>query len=163
MRISIIVAFDQNKAIGKQNQLLCHLPADLAFFKKTTGGHHIFMGRKTFESIGRPLPNRVNQVLSTSMKSMDGIEIYHHWEAASAQAAQNSETEWFVVGGAQVYADLISHTDRIYATRIEHAFEGADAYFPAFESDFELISQIHYPADEKNQYAMNFQVYERKK
>ena len=103
MIISLIVATDEKNGIGKNNQLLCHLPADLNYFKQTTTGHHIVMGRKTFESVGRPLPNRTNIIISRTPKTIEGCIVKENIEEAIAFAKANNEHELFITGGGTVY------------------------------------------------------------
>jgi len=162
MIISLIVAADEKNGIGKNNQLLCHLSADLKYFKQTTTGHHIVMGRKTYESVGKPLPNRTNIVISRTPKSIDGCVVKSNIEEAIAFTKANNEHELFITGGGTVY-DLTMHlADRIYLTRIHHIFE-ADTFFPHFDKhDWLEIKNEFYKADEKNQYDFSFIVYQRK-
>lgn len=161
MLISLIVATDENNAIGNQNQLLCHLPADLKYFKQTTSGHHIVMGRKTYESIGRPLPNRVNIVLSSNPElTLDGCVVLPSILEAVDTAQHAGEPELFITGGGTIYNQSLSMAHRVYLTRIHHAFE-ADTYFPKLGHAWRLTQQERHEADEKNKYAYTFEVYER--
>ncbi len=157
----MIVAAATNQAIGKDNQLLWHLPNDLRFFKKTTTGHPIIMGRKTYESVGKPLPNRRNIVISRqSDYQADGIETVQSLDEAIALAGQDTD-EIFIVGGAAIYALALDRTDRIYLTRV-HASPAADTFFPEFdEAAWLLVSHEAHPADDKHAYAYSFLVYER--
>lgn len=161
--ISIIVAVDQNNAIGKNNQLLCHLPADLKYFKQTTSGKTIIMGRKTFESLPNgALPNRRNIVLSRNETlGYAGCEIYPTLDEA-LKLAGTDDDEVFIIGGGKVYNEAFDRADKLYVTRIHHGFEGADTFFPAIsDSDWRIISQVDCEADDKNKYAYSFLVYER--
>ena len=162
MIISLIVAADEKNGIGKSNQLLCHLSADLKYFKQTTTGHHIVMGRKTFESIGKPLPNRTNIVISQSPKSIDGCIVKSSIEEAIAFAKANNEHELFITGGGSVYEQAFHLADKIYHTKIHHIFE-ADTFFLNFDKhDWLEIKNEFHKADEKNQYDFSFIVYQRK-
>lgn len=160
-RISIIVAAATNQAIGKDNQLLWHLPNDLRFFKKTTTGHPIIMGRKTYESVGRPLPNRRNIVITRRPDYLaEGVEVAHSLAQAIALATDNTE-EIFIVGGAEIYKQALPLTDRIYLTRVHTTING-DTYFPEFDSStWRLLTNEEHPADEKHAYGYSFQVYDR--
>lgn len=160
MLISLIVATDENDAIGNQNQLLCHLPADLKYFKQTTSGHHIVMGRKTYESIGKPLPNRVNIVLSANPDlRLEGCEVVSSLMEAIDLAKHAGETELFITGGGTIYNQALGMAHRVYLTRIHHTFE-ADTYFPKLGHAWRLVKQEHHIADEKNAYAYTFELYE---
>jgi dihydrofolate reductase len=158
--ISFVVAMDRNRLIGKENQLPWHLPADLAYFKKVTTGHTIVMGRKTYESIGRPLPNRKNVVLTRSEDfEASGCEVVHHLDDVLQMAKQ--EEECFVIGGTQIFSLFWDSVDRLYVTFIDHEFEG-DTYFPEIEQEqWEVVSVDQGIVDEKNQYPHEFRIYER--
>jgi dihydrofolate reductase len=162
MIISIIVAADQNNGIGKGNQLLCHLPADLKYFKQTTSGHHIVMGRNTYESIGRPLPNRVNVVVTRNKElEIAGCVIKHSLQEAIDFAKAAGETELFITGGGTIYKEGMNLANRIYITRIAHSFD-ADTFFPELDTHiWKLEKEEKHPADEKNAYAFSFQVWSR--
>lgn len=159
MIISLIVAADENNAIGNQNRLLCHLPADLKYFKNTTTGHHIVMGRKTYESVGRPLPNRVNIVISrTPDLTIEGCIVKPTLEAAIAFAEAAGETELFITGGGTIYEQALHIADKVYLTRIHNSFT-ADTFFPDLGEEWKLKQDELHEADEKNAYAYSFQVY----
>lgn len=160
-RISIIVAAATNQAIGKDNQLLWHLPNDLRFFKKTTTGHPIIMGRMTYESVGKPLPNRRNIIISRQPDyQAEGTETVHSLEEAIELAGQHTE-EIFIVGGAAIYALALERTDRIYLTRVAASPE-ADTFFPEFdEAAWKLVSSEPHPSDEKHAYPYSFLIYDR--
>ena len=159
---SIIVAAAQNNAIGKQNGLLWQMPEDLKFFKRTTSGHTVIMGRKTYESVGRPLPNRRNIVITRQKEyQAEGIEVVHSLDDALALC--NPDEENFIVGGAEIYSLAMDKVDRIYFTLIYGEFPEADTFFPPILQDFWLLTSEDYrEADEKNQYDYNFMIYERK-
>ncbi|MCP8968962.1 dihydrofolate reductase [Ectobacillus ponti] len=155
--ISMIAAMDENNLIGRNNALPWHLPADLAHFKRVTTGHTIVMGRNTFASIGRPLPNRRNMVLTRDPAfQAEGCEVIHSLQDIP------QEEEVFIIGGAKVYEQAISFADRLYITRIHETFSG-DTYFPAIDSaEWELVSCEAGQTDERNVYAHDFLLYKRK-
>lgn len=160
--ISIIVAIDEKNAIGKDNQLLCHLPNDLKYFKSVTQGHTVIMGRNTYESLPNgALPNRRNIVLSRNKDlQLDRCEVSSSLEDAIALC--DSETEVFIIGGATVYAKAIDIADKLYITYIHHQFEGTDAFFPEVDKNKWIeSSHIENDADEKNKYAHTFVVYNK--
>lgn len=160
--ISIIVAIDEKNAIGKDNQLLCHLPNDLKYFKSVTQGHTVIMGRNTYESLPNgALPNRRNIVLSRNKDlQLDRCEVSSSLEDAIALC--DSETEVFIIGGATVYAKAIDIADKLYITYIHHQFEGTDAFFPEVDKNKWIeSSRIENDADEKNKYAHTFVVYNK--
>jgi dihydrofolate reductase len=161
MTISIIVAMSLNRVIGRDNRLPWKLPADLRRFKRLTMGHCLIMGRKTYESIGRPLPGRTVIVLTRQPDyAPPGVLVAHTLDEALALA---SGDEIFVAGGAEIYRQTLPLADRLYLTLIEREIAG-DAYFPPLnEADWQLISQEHYDADEANPYPHRFFVYERKR
>jgi dihydrofolate reductase len=157
MSISYIVAMDIQQAIGLGNSLPWRLPADLAYFKKTTMDHAVLMGRKTYESIGKPLPNRTNVVLTQNKHyEAEGCLIVHSVEEA---VEQFKNEEIFVIGGAEVFQLFMPSVDRLYITLIEHEFE-ADTYFPEFDiDDWVLVSSEDGVKDAKNPYEYSFLVY----
>ncbi|MBO1518046.1 type 3 dihydrofolate reductase [Oceanisphaera pacifica] len=160
MLVSMIVAMTRNGVIGKDNDMPWHLPMDLAYFKQTTLGKPIVMGRNTFESIGKPLPGRRNVIVSRSLtQAPAGTELVNSPEAALA-LLQN-ETEVMVMGGGALYQAMLPLTQRLYLTRIEADIEG-DTYFPFHVEDWQFQSEEIQLADERNQYDCRFQVYEKK-
>lgn len=160
-KISIVVAVSSNNAIGKDNQLLWHLPADLKHFKEITTGHPIIMGRKTYDSIGRPLPNRRNIVITRNKDlSIAGVEIVGSIAEAISLCAQ--ENEVFIIGGAEIYKHALPLTNSIYLTVVHQHYE-ADAFFPELnENEWATIHQEYHEADEKNSVAYTFSTLERK-
>ena len=158
--ISLIAAMDKNHLIGKNNDLPWRLPADLAYFKKVTMGNTIVMGRKTFESIGKPLPGRENVIVTSQQDyKVEGASIVHSIEEL-LQLDKDSK-ELFVIGGARLYEQTLAHADRLYLTEIQEQFEG-DAYFPAIdEYKWSVVSKTEGVKDEKNPYTYYFTVYER--
>lgn len=159
--ISIIVAVAQNGVIGDKNSLLWHISEDMRFFKRTTSGHPVIMGRKTYESLGRPLPNRTNVVISRTLGELEGCTVVRSLEEAIALFP--TEEEVFVIGGAQIYALALDVADRFYLTRVGHDYEG-DTSFPSWnESEWRLISREAYEQGEKYPHPFAFEIYERVK
>ncbi|UCB53949.1 MAG: type 3 dihydrofolate reductase [Thiotrichales bacterium] len=161
MLVSIIAAMDRNRLIGNRNQLPWHLPADLAHFKAVTMGKPVIMGRKTFESIGRPLPGRTNIVLTRSADfDADGVITVPSLRQALESAA--GEDEVMIIGGSSIYALALPDADRLYLTYIEDAFEG-DAWFPEYdEAQWRVVASERHSADQKNASDYRFVTYERK-
>jgi dihydrofolate reductase len=163
MKLFLIAAVANNNVIGKDNQLIWRMPADLKHFKDLTMGHILIMGRKTFESLGSPLKGRTTIVLSRrSDYDAQGCQVVS--ELADALKLVKDEKEVFIAGGAQIYDQSINlhQTRRIYLTRIYASFEG-DAFFPEIDPNhWELIERTYYEPDDKNPYAYSFQTYKRK-
>lgn len=157
-RISIIAAVASNKAIGKNNQLLWHIPKDLRRFKKLTTSHVVIMGQKTFESIGQPLPKRINIVLTqkTDFQPEDCL-IAHSLENALALATQHEPEEIFFIGGGQVYQQALPLADRLYLTVVEGEYE-ADTYFPDYSAFSKILSEKFFS---DGQYRFSFKILER--
>lgn len=152
MTLSIIVAVASDGAIGRANDLLWHLPADLKRFKELTTGHTILMGRKTFESLPRgPLPNRRNIIISRSLPAQPGAEVYPTIQQAMEACA--SDEEVFIIGGGEIYRQLLPNTERIYLTRVQASFPDAEVFFPELDSTewIEEACEV-YPRDERNEY-----------
>lgn len=139
LRLAAIVAIDARRVIGHQGALPWHHPEDLKFFKRTTLGHPVLMGRTTFESIGRPLPGRHNLVLSRTMLPREGITVLR--DLSELEAACPGVERVFVIGGAQVYAELLPQCDELYLTLVAGEHEG-DAFFPPYEALFELTEVL---------------------
>ena len=159
-KLTLVVAISENNAIGKDNQLLWHLPADLKHFKEITSGNTIIMGRKTYDSIGRPLPNRRNIVVTRQNNlTIDKAEVVSSLEEAISLC--KNEYEIFVIGGAEIYKQALKHTNRIYLTTIHQNYE-ADAFFPELKNNEWIeISKEYHEADEKNNVAYTFSTLER--
>ena len=152
MTLSIIVAIASDGAIGRANDLLWHLPADLKRFKELTTGHTILMGRKTFESLPRgPLPNRRNIIISRSLPEQPGAEVYPTIQQALEACASDGEV--FIIGGGEIYRQLLPNTERIYLTRVQASFPDAEVFFPELDPT-EWIEEARevYPRDERNEY-----------
>ncbi|TNI12021.1 type 3 dihydrofolate reductase [Aeromonas veronii] len=163
MKISMIAAMAHDRVIGKDNQMPWHMPADLAHFKRVTLGKPVLMGRKTFESIGRPLPGRRNLVISRNTDyQAEGIEVVGSVEAALALLAGSSVEELMVIGGGHLYAEMLPGADCLYLTRIDLAVEG-DTRFPAFDDgQWQRIECESHPADEKNPHPYSFETWQRR-
>ena len=162
-KLSAIVVIAQDGAIGKNGDLLCHLPADLKHFKTITMGHSIVMGRKTFESFPKgPLPGRQNIVVTRNHDyHPQGVTVVHSVDEALSRVEMAGEV--FVVGGAQLYGATFDRVDTLYLTLLHHEFADADTFFPAFDHSewTELAREDHY-ADEKNPYPYSFVTLKRK-
>ncbi len=157
--VSVIVAVAENGVIGDKNSLLWHISEDLRNFKRVTSGHPVVMGRKTFESLGRPLPNRTNVVITRQDIDIEGCEVVHSLDEALAMFA--AEEEVFVIGGAQIYREAMPRADRFYLTRVHHAYEG-DTSFPEWnEAEWHLTKSEHFERGEKYEYPFTFEVYDR--
>ena len=161
MLVSIIAAMDRNRLIGNDNQLPWHLPADLAHFKRVTMGKPVVMGRKTFESIGRPLPGRTNIVLTRSGDfHPEGVVVAHNLQQALDHAAGADEV--MIIGGSSLYELALPRVDRLYLTYVENSYQG-DAWFPDFDiEEWQLIASEEHRADAKNSSDYRFVTYQRK-
>ena len=166
MKVSLIVAAAENGVIGKDNDLIWHLPNDLRFFKETTLNHHVIMGRKNFESIPhkyRPLPNRTNIVITrqTNYKA-DGCVVVNSVVAALEIAKENGDKEPFIIGGGQIYKLALeaSLVDKIYLTKVHHTFDG-DTFFPELNNKWKEVNKTVNKADEKHAYDYDFITLER--
>lgn len=159
----MIAALAKKQVIGKNNLMPWHMPADLAHFKRVTLGKPVLMGRKTFESIGRPLPGRRNLVISRNPDyQAEGIEVVGSVEAALAQLAGSSVEELMVIGGGHLYAEMLPSADCLYLTRIDLAVEG-DTRFPAFDDgQWQRVDCESHPADEKNPHPYSFETWLRR-
>jgi len=164
MIISLVVAASDNNVIGKNNQLLWHLPKDMKFFKNVTWGMPVVMGRKTFESMGsKPLPGRRNIVITRKPGwDAEGVLVVNSVDASASLAERLNYKEIFIIGGGEIYVIAFDRADKIYMTRVHAELEG-DTYFPVIEkNDWTLVSKTDNPADEKHAYAFSFQLWERK-
>lgn len=162
MRLSAIVAMSKNRVIGKNNLLPWYLPADLKHFKEITLGKPILMGRKTFESIGRPLPGRLNIVITRNINyKAPGCVVMYSIDAALASISENEEA--FIIGGAALFSQLLPRIERLYLTIIHEDFKG-DAFFPEInENEWREIESSHHEPDEKNLYHFSFITLDRVK
>lgn len=159
-QISIVVAASDNNVIGVENKLPWHLPADLKFFKNLTSGHAIIMGRKTYESIGKALPNRRNLVLThDKFFNAPGCDVFHSIEAAISSC---TDDETFIIGGDTIYKQALPYSNKIYVTRVHTRIDNGQAFFPELDvTEWQLLSSDFVPKDERNMFDMHFEVYER--
>ena len=159
--ISIIVAVAENGVIGDKNSLLWHIKEDMRFFRQKTTSHPVIMGRKTYDSLGKPLPNRTNVVISRTLNHIEGCTVVHSLEEAVALFP--AEEELFIIGGAQIYAQALAIADRMYITHIEHSYEG-DTSFPEWNrAEWRLIEKEAVPCGENFSYRFSFETYVRVK
>ena len=163
MIISLIVAASTNNAIGKKGQLLWNLPNDLKFFKNTTWGMTVVMGRKTYESVNKPLPGRVNIVITKQEGwSAENVVVAKDFSDALEKAKATNCKEIFIIGGGEIYKQSIGIADKIYITRVHAELEG-DTFFPVIdELTWELEHNLDFAADDKHKYAYSFQVWEKR-
>lgn len=161
MFITLVAAIDKNRVIGYKNRLPWHLPADLAHFKSVTLGKPIIMGRKTFESIGNPLPLRRNIVISRQAISIEGCEIF-----PSVNEVLNSlvnEPEVMIIGGGRLFKEMLPKADKMLLTVVHHSFKG-DTYFPWWNADeWVVVSEIEHKVNENNQYPLSFLELQRRR
>lgn len=163
MILSLVVAAAENNAIGKDNQLLWCLPNDMKFFKNVTWGLPVIMGRKTYESLDKPLAGRTNIVITHKKDwQAEGVIVVNSLDAAIAAAKETDAKEASIIGGGEIYKQSIDRADKIFITRVHTVIEG-DTYFPVInEKDWKLISNQDLSADEKHAYSYSFQVWEKK-
>lgn len=162
MTISLVVAAAENNSIGKDNQLLWHLPNDLKFFKNTTWGMPVIMGRKTFESVNKPLPGRFNIVITRQNNwNAEKVIVAAGLQDALRKAADTNCKEAFIIGGGEIFVQSMEIADKIYLTRVHASIEG-DTFFPAIdEVKWQLTTNIDFAADEKHAFPYSFQTWER--
>ena len=158
--ISVIVAVAENGTIGDKNTLLWHIKEDMKHFRTLTTGHPVVMGRKTYDSLGRPLPNRRNVVITRQDIAIEGCEIAHSLEEALSLFPPDEEV--FVIGGAQIYAEAMPLADRFYLTVVEHPYEG-DTTFPKWDREaWQLVASERFEQGESYPHPFRFETYERK-
>lgn len=151
--INIIVAAGENNVIGKDNDLIWHLPDDLKFFKVMTSGHPIIMGRKTYESVGRPLPKRTNIIITSDTDyKAEGCVIVHSLQEA---LEVSDDEEQFIVGGEQIYRQALPVADRVYLTRVHATLDG-DRHFPQLNDEWKQVASEFHAADETHEHAFTF-------
>ena len=162
---SFIVACAENRVIGKDNQLIWHMPHDLKFFKETTSGHYVLMGRKSFESMGKPLPNRLNIIITRNEDyAAEGALVVHSLEEGLKLAKEQKQREVFILGGGEIYKLALEKklVDRIYLTEIKATFNG-DTFFPELnKEDWQETKREEFQADDKNPHDYAFVTLERK-
>jgi dihydrofolate reductase len=163
MKISIVVAIAEDYAIGKNNGLLCHLPADMKMFRELTTGHTVIMGRKTFESLPNgPLPKRKNIVISHTLRNKAGDNYFVCSSLEKAFELCANEEEVFIIGGAQIYREALEKADFLYVTWIKHSFADADTFFPVIDVEkWKEVDRKDFQADEKNIYDYSFVTYKK--
>ncbi len=166
MIISMIAAMGSNRVIGKNNDIPWHLPDDFQYFKDSTKGHYVLMGRKNFESLPprfKPLPDRPNVVITRNKQyEAKGAQVVYSLEEALQVAEIAGEEEVFIIGGGEIYRLGLEFAERIYLTEIESEYEG-DTYFPEFDKNsWQEVSRKHHPSDERHKSAFDFVIYEKK-
>ncbi len=161
--LSIIAAIGKNNELGKDNALLWDLPADMKLFRDTTRGYTVVMGRKTFESIGRPLPNRRNIVITRDASyAKEGIEVVNSMESALALLAQQPEETIFIIGGTEIYKSFMPYVEKLYITHVESEFHEADTFFPTIDpAIWHKTKSTLIAKDNENAYTVEFAEYER--
>ena len=161
--VSLIVAAAENNSIGKNNQLLWHLPNDLKFFKNSTWGMPVIMGRKTFESVNKPLPGRFNIVITRQPGwNAEGVIVAADLNDALKKADETNCKEVFIIGGGEIYTQGFEIAGKIYLTRVHAVLEG-DTFFPVInEAEWELTSNQEFAADDKHSFAYSFQTWMKK-
>ncbi len=161
--ISFIVAASTNNAIGKDNDLLWKLPNDMRFFKNTTWGMPVIMGRKTFESVNKKFPGRINIVITRQKDwEREGVIVVSNLDEALKKAEETNCKEIFVIGGGEIFKEAISIADKIYLTRV-HAILDGDTFFPEIDTkEWELVHEENFGKDQKHLYDYSFQTWERK-
>lgn len=162
MKVSIIVATGKNGEIGLENKLLWHLPADMKFFREKTMGHHMIMGRKTYESIGKPLPGRTTVIITRDKDyKAEGCIVVHSLEEAIQKAEAAGDTEAMITGGAEIYKLALDKADVLYLTEVEGEFK-ADSFFEYDTTQWAVKERKDYKADEKNKFDYSFIILLRK-
>jgi dihydrofolate reductase len=167
MSVNIIAAIDLNRGLGYQNQLLCKLPNDMKHFKSLTKSNYVVMGRKTYESIGHPLPQRYNIILSRDKDYPEpkGTFVYSNLQDVIHEyhSYNNDEQELFIIGGSEIYHQALPYADRMYLTVIDHEFPFVDSFFPTFSmKDWKPVGNVENKADENNLYDHFFITYEKR-
>lgn len=162
MILSFVVAASTNNVIGKHNKLLWHLPNDMKFFKNITWAMPVIMGRKTFDSLGKPLPGRLNIIITRRINwEPAGVTVVHTLEEAINAVSAADYKEAYIIGGGEIFQSAMPHADRIYLTRIDAVLDG-DAFFPEInEQQWRMVSVQSFAPDDKHAYAYHFQLWER--
>nr|AIA17213.1 Dihydrofolate reductase [uncultured bacterium] len=163
MIISLVAAASENNVIGKNNWMPWDLPAELAHFRAYTRGKTVIMGRKTYDSVGRPMPNRHNIVITQQNLTIPGVDVVHSIEDALELAKKDGLEEICVIGGGSVYKAALPYANRIHLSRIHTTIEGGEAFFPDIDwSQWQEVSRAEHPADAENAIPYTMLVYERK-
>lgn len=160
--ITMIAAAGENNELGKDNGLLWHLPDDFKRFKRLTTGHYIIMGRKTFESFPKPLPNRIHLVITRNRDyKKEGALVVHSLEEALQQAKEDAQP--FIIGGGEIYKMALPRAEKIELTRVHGTFEDADTFFPEFsKEEWQLVSDTQHGKDERHNYSFTYETWVRK-
>ena len=162
MIISLLVAASENNVIGKNNKLPWYLPTDMKYFKNISWAMPVIMGRKTFESLGKPLDGRTNIVITRNPEwKYDGVSVAQGLEEAIKIAEDHDVKEVFIIGGAEVFKTSLPDANRVYLTRVHEKLEG-DAFFPVLDNSWQMVKSHETQPDEKNAYALSFEVWERR-
>ena len=164
MITNLVVAAAENNVIGKNNKLLWHLPNDMAFFKNTTWGMPVIMGRKTFESLGKPLKGRTNIIITGNKNYSPGKDVIvaDSIQSAISESEKTDAKECYVIGGGEVYRLSLPLAQRIYLTRVHATMEG-DTFFPAIhEKDWQMVTSTTFAADSRHQFSYSFEIWQRK-
>jgi len=151
MKISLIAVIGKNRELGRGNKLLFQIPEDMKFFREKTKGHAIIMGRKTYESIGHPLPNRTNIIITRDSRYMihdPSVRVVNSIDEALEYGKSVEKSEVFVIGGAQIYSLAMSYADKLYLTLVDSEVPDADALFPAYETEFHIVYER--PSQDEN-------------
>lgn len=158
-----IAAIAENNAIGKDNTLMWRLPDDFKHFKKTTSGHYIIMGRKTFESFPKPLPNRTHVIITRQKDyTVDAPHILVHSLEEAIKTVPNHEEKAYIIGGGEIYKQAMEKVDELEITRVHKVFENADAFFPEInDQKWKVAKEEFHPQDEKHEIAFTFQTFKR--
>ncbi len=164
MIVSAIAACSKDRVIGVGNKLPWHLPSDMKYFMRTTRHHHVIMGRRTFQSLGNPLKNRTNIVITRNPFFVaDGVFVTHSIEEALKLAENNGEEEVFIIGGAEIYIQSLPLLDKIYLTEIDLNVPDGDAFFPDLNDDWIANLEESHQPDENNKFSYTFKIYHKKK
>lgn len=163
MKVSLVAAVAQNNAIGKNNEMLWHLPADFKHFKETTSGHFILMGRKTFESFPKPLPNRTHLIITrqTDYNVPENCFVFQSIAAALQFAQNENQDVVYVIGGGEIYKQSIANANELIITHVEAEFPEADAFFPEITQDWKKMSEEFHKANEKNKIDFTIALYKK--
>jgi len=163
LQISLIAAVGENLELGSKNQLLWHLPDDFAWFVERTKERTLIMGRKTMESLGKPLKNRRNIVVSRTQSTVpEGFELCRSLEEALEEAKKTEALEIFIIGGGEIYRQSLDFATRLYITRVHAEFPKADTFFPVWDASWDVTYFRHHPADVKHMYSFDFIILKKK-
>lgn len=163
MKISLVAAVAENNAIGKNNELLWHLPADFKHFKNTTSNHYILMGRKTFESFPKPLPNRVHLIITRQKEYSvpENCFVFSSIKEALQFAKNQNQEVVYVIGGGEIYNQTIEEANELIITNVNASFQDADAFFPEIRKEWKKVSEDFHKSDEKNAFDFTITIYQK--